>query len=80
MFRFYLLFLGMTLSLPQVQAYIGEVTVPHLRGIFGNLTQTMTIMGQFVMSSLTYLNSWDDAIFVSGCLPVLAILYLYFVS
>ncbi|XP_014283139.1 facilitated trehalose transporter Tret1 [Halyomorpha halys] len=71
--------MSMTLSLPQVQAYVGEVTVPHLRGIFGNLTQTMTIMGQFVMSGLTYLNSWDNAIFVSGCLPVLAILYLYFI-
>ena len=73
-------FSGMTLSLPQVQAYIGEVSVPKLRGIFGNLTQTTTIMGQFVMSGLTYLNDWDEAVFISGCFPVIAIIYLYFVS
>ncbi|KAF5284560.1 hypothetical protein FQR65_LT02386 [Abscondita terminalis] len=62
-----------------VLAYVAEITQPYVRGLLAPLNSVMITIGLIVQFGMATFLSWRNTAAVSGTIPILACLLLFFV-
>jgi MFS family permease len=62
-----------------VLTYVAEITLPKIRGMLAATASTCVILGVFSQFFMATFLTWRSITIVSSCIPILAIVLLYFV-